>query len=301
MTTTSQNGFIERTICELCGSGRRRSLINLPYSHRALKDYLDSFYKNRLPREFVINETFELVRCQDCGFVWQHYVPNEEQMAILYEHIISAEESLEKKKCSPFSFFSEYASEMFIIASLCKGNPCQINVLDFGMGWGYWSLMAKGFGFKTSGFEVSKTRMEYAQHNGITIITWESIPGSNFDFVNAEQVFEHIQKPLETLRYLLQGLRKDGIIRIAVPNGRKIRRSLTSETLSPILPIIHPLEHINCFSPASLENLGRQAGLRVLPGVGPGFKSKLIKIGKILLPNNRIFKRGSTLYFQKVF
>jgi 2-polyprenyl-3-methyl-5-hydroxy-6-metoxy-1,4-benzoquinol methylase len=301
MISASPKGFVERPACPLCASEKKRSLIRLPYSHPVLKNFLDNLHKHRLPEAFVLNEVYDVVQCLDCGFVWQLFIPNEDQMAVLYEHIVSAEESLEKKKSAPFSLFSGYASEMEVIYSLFKQNPCQVKVLDFGMGWGFWAVMARAFGFRTAGHEVSLSRMEYARQKGIDLIAWEAIPDSGFDFINADQVFEHIPRPLETLRHLVRGLRPKGVIRLSVPNGRKIGRPLTPETLLPVFPLIYPLEHINCFNPLSLENLGKHAGLKPLGAIGPGLKSILTKAGRTIFPGSRLFKRSTTQYFLKVF
>ena len=292
------NGFLARPLCEICGSERKQTLFSLSYEHPSLREYLRSQYRDRLPLEFISGETFELVKCQECGFVWQLFVPNAEQMSALYENIISAQESFRKKECADFRFYSQYALEMSILASLCKRKPYQIKVLDFGMGWGFWCLMAKAFGFRISGFEASAARKEYAQRNGIPVIAWDSIPNGNYDFINAEQVFEHIRDPLLTLQHLISGLGKNGIVKISVPNGKNINRTLTEKTFWRAIHIIGPLEHISCYSPFALRKLGMQAGLKSIDHRLSGFKPKLTKIGLFL--KKRFLVRGTCAYFQRI-
>ena len=67
------------------------------------------------------------------------------------------------------------------------------------MGWGNWLLAAKALGVSVFGPQLSEERVKYAKKNGITVITWDEIQGSNFDYINTDQGFEHLPQPLETL------------------------------------------------------------------------------------------------------
>lgn len=57
-------------------------------------------------------------------------------------------------------------------------------------------------------------------------MSWEEIPQHQFDFINTEQVFEHIPKPLETLRYLKKALKTNGVLKISVPTANDIEQRL---------------------------------------------------------------------------
>ena len=67
--------------------------------------------------------------------------------------------------------------------------------------------MAKGFGCESYGTELSEERIKYASSNGIKVIAWNEIPKHSFNFINTEQVFEHIPNPLDTLIYLKDALK----------------------------------------------------------------------------------------------
>jgi 2-polyprenyl-3-methyl-5-hydroxy-6-metoxy-1,4-benzoquinol methylase len=134
-------------------------------------------------------------------------------------------------------------------------------------GGGAWALMVKGFGCNSYGCELSDDKINYAQSNGINTLTWDEIPRYNFDFINTEQVFEHLANPLETLTYLKSSLKVNGIIKISVPTANNIKRRLslmdwsaskgTKNSLNPVAP----LEHINCYSRTSLVRMANIAGL----------------------------------------
>src|SRR5690606_17208053 len=114
-----------------------------------------------------------------------------------------------------------YARQMGGIATLFprKAAP-EIHVLGFGMGWGFWCLAAKARGFQVVGLELSEERLRFAREQGTE--SWRTLsdnPIANFDFINAEQVFEHIPQPRETLTTLAARLNPGGVVRIAVPDG----------------------------------------------------------------------------------
>ena len=174
----------------------------------------------------------------------------------------------------------------------------EICVLDFGMGWGYWCMAAQSCGYQVMGFEMSEVRRQFAKDNGIeTIRDFAELGTQQFDFINAEQVFEHLPKPLQTLQSLVAYLNPNGVVRIAVPDGQGITRELTRPHWQASKNVIHPLEHINCFTHSSLLRLGEQAGLRVIPQ--PVLITNVERLVKDVMA--RFYRRffGTVLYFRK--
>jgi len=129
------------------------------------------------------------------------------------------------------------------------------------MGWGYWSRMAQAHGFDVVGFEMSAERSEYARQMGVSVVDDLAAVEDGFDCVYANQVFEHLPDPIESLRTICQHLNPDGVIYIRVPDGRGVDQSLTRRHWSPELDAIHPLEHINCFTRKTLTSFAASVGL----------------------------------------
>jgi SAM-dependent methyltransferase len=156
---------------------------------------------------------------------------------------------------------------MRVIAFLRKP-PSSLQILDFGMGWGEWALMAKGFGCDVYGAELSKGRIDHATSQGIKILTGKESPALRFDFINTEQVFEHLPRPLETLMGLKELLKPTGILKISVPPGWDIEGRLRimdwecPKGAKNSLNLVAPLEHINCYQKRSLTRMAGIAGLR---------------------------------------
>jgi 2-polyprenyl-3-methyl-5-hydroxy-6-metoxy-1,4-benzoquinol methylase len=138
------------------------------------------------------------------------------------------------------------------------------------MGWGRWCEIAQSFGCRAHGTEFNKICIERASHKGITVVDYADIPKYKYDFINTEQVFEHLPNPLETLLHLKKGLAPDGLLKISVPDGQGIKRRLktwnwkapkhSSESLNPVAP----LEHLNCFNHDVLAAFALTAGLSIV-------------------------------------
>lgn len=218
-----------RGLCEICGSIDKTTLLSREFLYPSIFNFLDSYYEHHIPVKYLFNQNFEVLKCNNCGFIWQSNILNKNLMQLLYNKWISPEFSLNKKRYADINFYSKYAKEVEVISHLTKKKPFQTKVLDFGMGWGYWCLMAKAFGYDVSGYEISNDRISYCKNNCIRVIRldYEDLPSEEkFDFINAEQVFEHIRNPLATLKYLTDALKEGGIIHISVPNGMYIEEEL---------------------------------------------------------------------------
>lgn len=144
-----------------------------------------------------------------------------------------------------------------------------VKVLDFGMGLGEWCRLAAAFGMEVFGLEYSEEKASWRVEGGYQVITPPALEDQTFDFINAEQVFEHLNEPLETLERLAGRLRPQGLIRIAVPNGYGIEGRLRDPAMWTsmkgdyhALSAVRPLRHINCFTGRSLTAMAETVGLK---------------------------------------
>jgi 2-polyprenyl-3-methyl-5-hydroxy-6-metoxy-1,4-benzoquinol methylase len=264
----NESYFVKRDNCPVCGSKKSESLYSCEFSKPPIKDFLQSFYSGRVEFNYLASARFELQECANCNAIWQREIPNSFLMKKLYEEWIHPKEAFEfYQERDDVYHLSGYAQEILSIILYFKIHMSRISVFDFGMGWGKWCYMAKAFGCNVYGTELSEARIEYCQKNGINVITWDEIPEYKFDFINTEQVFEHIQNPLDTLMYLSDSLKPGGLIKISVPSGKNIKKKLkigdwmapkgSKKSLNPV----SPLEHINCFTRTSVIKMAELAGL----------------------------------------
>ncbi len=296
-----KKNFIHRPNCELCASDKKTVLLSLEFTHPAVRSFLDEYYSGGIDKSDLDGGKYEICKCLNCGFVWQTYILNDEFMEKLYSVWILPRQSLDKKRCADSSLFCGYAREVEQISFLFSKKPFEIDILDFGMGWGYWCLMAKAFGYRVSGFEISKERIEFAKKNGVEVIeNLSQIARRQFDFINAEAVFEHTPQPLANLKFLVESLKNGGVMRISVPNGKGVEQKLKKNKWRPDKGPIQPLEHINCFTHQMLVKFGKLAHLELMPqpflsGHRYGLRSHLKGfLGKYY---RQYF--GTSLYFKK--
>lgn len=262
--------FSIRQSCPGCKSTNSVTLCRTSYTKPPIQDHLDSFYSpiGGVEFEYLEGCYYILNECQDCGLIYQKGIPNEFLMSKLYEEWMDPDGVLERyRKGHAAKYFVWVAREIARVIQHLGMMPHQLKFFDFGLGWGSWCLIAKGFGCDVYGAELSQVRIDNAKSSGIKVISWEEIPNHQFNFINAEQVFEHLADPLKTLVHLKHALKPNGIIRINVPNGWDIKRRLkiwdwqapmkSTNSLNPVAP----LQHINCYSYEALVKMGQRAGV----------------------------------------
>lgn len=268
--TRTPNAFLSRDHCPACGSSDFEIVADSPYLEPPVRDYLISFYSLQGESELVGFEgvRYTLQDCRECGLVYQRYAPADWLSQRLYEEWISPDKAREVYDSTHGVQYS-----MWLAADLCRVigflnlRPGAIKCLDFGMGWGRWCLFAKAFGLDVYGLEISSARLASAAANGIRTLTWSDIGQHRFELIRAEQVLEHLPDPLSTLEQLTASLAPNGILEIGVPDGKDIRTRIKIWNWQALkgspesLNAVAPLEHLNCFGPASLDRLAREAGL----------------------------------------
>lgn len=270
--------FVSRPLCELCGSARTERLLARAMTDPVVFDFLESYYRGRIDKSLLDGAEYSILRCRDCGFAWQAQVLGPELMRRLYGEWISMEDSLDKKRLADIALFRGYAAQVERIAGLVGKAPHETGVLDYGMGWGYWCRMAQAFGYQVVGYEVEPNRIDFARRLGIqTVSDLRTVPEGAFDYINAEQVFEHITQPLQAASGLCRVLKPRGVLRIAVPDAAPLLREPDRPDWKAAKDALHPLEHINAYTRATLERLGASAGLEHIPPqkVGRGGMARL--------------------------
>jgi len=253
--------FESRHACPICVGDDIDLLCEIPFKNRVLADFLAVFYQQRIPRETLESENYRIVQCHQCEFIFQERILNTAGMVALYESWVDQTESLNKKRFASARLFRQYAGQLQVLQPLFASQPHRTRILEYGMGWGFWSRMAQAFGFDVSGFELSPIRSEHARNMGIKVVDRIGGEGILYDCIFANQVFEHLPDPLGTLVELRKNLSSDGFIYVRVPDGRGIARRLREHGWSSDMEAVHPLEHINCFTRRTLIRLAREAGL----------------------------------------
>ena len=270
--------FETRTCCPCCGSEGGDLIYEKPFCDAPIRGYLDAFYGPQGGVEFSYLEgaMFTLMECAQCGLIFQKHIANDALMERLYDRWIDPQRVfalIDGRQGA--GYFMSLAKQVANVTEWFGRTPAELQCLDFGMGWGHWCRIARGFGCEVAGVELSEARIAFAAKAGLRVIPYESLATERFDYVNTEQVFEHIPRPFETLLHLKQSLKPGGLLRISVPDGWGIRRKLArgkwlaEKGSRDSLNAVAPLEHINCFHYHVIVKLAARAGLKeeVVPDV----------------------------------
>ena len=292
--------FVERRSCPACDVEAYAVLRRVPFTAPEVWDFLESYYAGRVKPGDLAGAHFEVRRCEACGLLWQAWCLDAEGSRRLYEEWICARESLAKKTDADIALFTSYAAEVSEIARRIGRRPGRIRVLDFGMGWGAWCRMAMAHGYDVAGFEVSPQRCAYARQHGVRVL--ESLTAlEQYDYIHCNQTLEHVPDPAETLARLAAALAPGGQVRVSVPDGRGMEQALAAPGWRAAKDALHPLEHVNCFTPDSLAALAERVGLVDAPDPAPAptpLRALRRRARALLLPGRRP-ARGTTRYFAR--
>ena len=258
-----------RQRCPSCLEAQATLLLEEPFDSPAMQHYFADHYEGRASIDCLAGQTYQLLRCSRCALAYQRAVPSDWLLGQLYDRWIPLSERERLRRAYTLNSYRYWAEQVEFLILFLNKPPHAVKVLDFGLGWGEWARMAQAYGCEVTGAELSKERIENAQHFGIPIIGGDELSNHRFDFINTEQVFEHLTEPREILQLLAACLSDRGLIKLSVPNARKTLRRVAGGALfgklsaRAIMPIA-PLEHLNCFDHDTLVALAAQCGLRVV-------------------------------------
>jgi hypothetical protein len=174
--------------------------------------------------------------------------------------------------------------------------------------------MALAHGCDVYAVEVNPTAADFCRRRGIKIVTRDELKDLRFDFINVDQVMEHLTDPLGVARLLAGLLQPWGMMKWSTPNNPELPRLLRAaqasgdeSVLNPkTIDSLAPLEHVNLFSNESLKFLGRQVGLEPvrLPfwkwmGAGQIWNLPRQLNRNLIVPLKRFRMKGTYLWFKR--
>lgn len=259
--------FVKRSACPACLSRHFSTIYSCEYLQDPVRAFLEAFYNKQgfVELHYLENGVYTVAECESCGLIFQQYIPDDVLAERIYEHWIDPEVSFQKAEKNKIN--AHHLQEVAIIREyLDPVNPSELTFFDYGMGWGKWCQAAKSIGCQVYGAELSRNRIANAERLGVEVLEWEQIPQKKFDFINTDQVIEHVPDPLGTIRHLAKALKPKGLLKINVPNGIGIKQKLRFNNWKrshgvTSLNAILPLEHINCFKHQQIIKMGKLAGL----------------------------------------
>lgn len=297
--------LLSRQVCPICCQPTS-AVLQLPYADPrfgALMNGSPALSK-------VDDKAYEIRECVECDLLFQTWMLVGEDAELIYT-TDRLDDNPAAISLQPLHALAHNAEEVLVVRQVF---PKQIpRILDFGCGWGKFASMALAYGCDVYGHEVNTGFAQFCASRGIKMISRDQIADHRFDFINADQVLEHVADPRETLQMLANSLADDGLIKISVPGSPTLRKLIANshgnpdmivrkEYLKPLFPLIH----VNLFSPRSLRALAASAGMQPYRppfmtwlGAGQMWNMPRQLNRNLIVPFKRFFQRGTYLWLQK--
>ncbi|MCH2213509.1 MAG: class I SAM-dependent methyltransferase [Fuerstiella sp.] len=267
MTTTTAVTFIQRR-CPVCCAEEHRTLFEITVHDFSTVN--PTYRIDQLERMGIAGDhSCPIACCEQCGFVYSKDCLDDRSLSFLYEHVIDHEKSLakihgrEKRKrlLAVWARLFELATE--------HRDRCDLDVFDFGCGWGDFLSVARSQCINVCGLEADRVKVDWAAGQGLNIVsTLQEVEAlAPFDVVYCDQVLEHLDTPAETVRFLFGILKPGGVVFVGVPCCPKVEMDAVAAQLRlgrQVSKDINPWEHLNYFSPDSLVRLMQTTGFEVL-------------------------------------
>ena len=181
----------------------------------------------------------------------------------------SASETIKKD----LEFYNNHYQDIAdLISKFSQKNLQELSLLDIGCGWGdaisYWSSK----GINCSGFDPAEEAATHCAKIGlnVTVGSFEQLNAfdKKFEVVTLLNVLEHLAEPETTLKSIKDNLLvKGGILVVDVPNEFNTLQLAGQKTHQLRDWWICPPNHLNYFSPESLNKCLTYAGYNVLDTV----------------------------------
>lgn len=206
---------------------------------------------------FVVQNSFQVVKCEECGFVYVNPRPSLDALREMYADYHSS-------RIGDPELWRSYMGRVFSAAAdeLQRLLPEGASVLDVGCGHGYFVEEAAARGFSAKGVDLTENTVAFARDRGLDVVegTVETagFDDGSFDAVTMFYVLEHLTEPLATLRKVLQVLKPGGVLLLRVPHTTPIVTLLDLFSIENNL--YDPPFHLSDFSPETMKRTLRQAG-----------------------------------------
>ena len=266
----AQLHFEDRPQCPLCGSEDRQPVWNARFSDPAVRAMLDRFHYSADLGVQLGDQSFALVRCRQCGLL--HHARHLDQAGLvqLYRDWTDQDQvrafEADHGRAPPGVAGRQKIKLALRLHHLARQRFPQDNlrVLDFGCGNGEHLLAARLIGFQPVGIDLSDSRAAAARVGGMPVhASLDAFDAAGEVPVHAvilSQVLEHLADPLGLLKAVTARMVKGGVIYIGVPDCTGVTVPKTFHDFHNV----QPLEHLNGFTPETLDRMAAAAGLSPL-------------------------------------
>lgn len=260
--------FVDRTFCIACGSARLDELATGRFGDEPLRSFIDNDPWGVSPLPYIEDERWVFVRCADCQQMFHKRILSQSWNAVrlsewMSEAAIRRFSTHSDTPALRFANATRHVQHVLRIASLTRQLRAEqaVCILDFGCGFGDFLAVCTRFGFVCCGVDPSPARREGSLVPVVPRL--EDVEqcvsaATGFHAATIFEVLEHLEAPLATLRSLHRLLVPNGLLVLETPDCSNVV-SLRNEG---DYRKIHPLDHINAFTPETLCQIAVRAGFR---------------------------------------
>lgn len=242
--------FDVRDSCISCRSSALAELSGGDFDSDPLRTLIESDPWGENPLPALRGERWSLVRCSDCGQKFHGRILSPHWNEVRFSRWMSEEaiRQFESTHGGGENQGAAYVQHALRLKDLGVGR-----ILDFGCGFGHFLEMCRLFGLDAVGVDRSSARRAGAEVSIYAAL--DDVPGT-FDAITMFEVLEHLDDPLGALAKLRGRLNSGGYMIVEVPDTSGVTSIIDRESYYKI----HPLDHINAFTPDSLELIMARAG-----------------------------------------
>ena len=273
--------FTQRPECISCASTRLSTVWSTSYRNLDVERYMDRYGYAVDWRAELADSPIELAQCSDCETIFHQNILDAESLGTLYSDWIDEDQidtltddvHADSAAAVQFENARKHVRHILRLNRLLRKqfgrDAAPWRVLDFGCGAAEFLKQASLFGFATWGVDFSSTRASQALNQQISIIpsldAYNESASEPVHAITLFQVLEHLDAPRRTLLDLAEVIAEGGILIIEVPNCSSDHTGAPRSFEE--FRNVHPLEHINAFTPESLTKLVESTGfVKINPG-----------------------------------
>jgi len=275
MKTMTTAQFITRDTCINCGASDLREVSSGLFNEGPLHDFLSKDPWGENPVPYLDGQRWRYVKCGACEQAFHNRILSPEWSAIKFSRWMTAAAIAEFERTHPINAYDRAVhstKHVLQLASLIAARP--LRVLDFGCGNGEFLAMCHQYGFEAFGVDRSEARSEKA---GVRVVeSVEELDSLPFHAITLFEVLEHVDHPRAILEMLRGRLAPGGILVLETPDCSGITGIVSRRDYDNI----HPLEHINGFTPTTLRSIAERVGFKAIAKPVSHVTTNLLKVAK---------------------
>lgn len=234
---------MESVLCNYCNSSSSVLLYTIP-----------DFYLNKQDKFYT------LVKCNNCGLIYQNPRPTQDEIREAYPAIYEAFNLDQKKSWLETKVVQHGLEKRSKAITSIKKTPGRL--LDIGCSTGlFLHTMQSKYRWESYGVEINEYAATIARekhHLNIFLGSLEqaSYPAAFFDAVTLWDTLEHLPDPISTLLEIKRIIKSDGVLVVRVPNYD----SWDARIFGPAWAGLDVPRHFFVFSRSSLVKLFEKSG-----------------------------------------